>query len=100
MSEHRLDHGFPFSVERTSELGGEHSSHVRVSAAIPSRTGALALAGVGWDQHLDPVVDDVLHLLLVPVASVGEQHPRRVTHTRDRKSTRLNSSHLGISYAV
>src|SRR5205814_5665372 len=27
-------------------------------------------------------------------------HGRWVTHTRDRKSTRLNSSHLGISYAV
>src|SRR5205814_9857151 len=31
---------------------------------------------------------------------VREGHHRRQTHTQDRKSTRLNSSHLGISYAV
>src|SRR5262245_64727378 len=34
---------------------------------------------------------------------IGEsdrQHPRPARHRGDRKSTRLNSSHLGISYAV
>src|SRR5438045_7409705 len=31
--------------------------------------------------------------------SVQDAHPRR-EQARDRKSTRLNSSHLGISYAV
>src|SRR5947199_3967229 len=34
----------------------------------------------------------------------GESHPQAdgppLVHRRDRKSTRLNSSHLGISYAV
>src|SRR5258705_9212382 len=30
----------------------------------------------------------------------GGTHPRRRRGCRDRKSTRLNSSHLGISYAV
>src|SRR5471030_3467444 len=29
-----------------------------------------------------------------------ERHPRSPDGHRDRKSTRLNSSHLGISYAV
>src|SRR5262245_63998391 len=29
-----------------------------------------------------------------------QQHVVQVEHPRDRKSTRLNSSHLGISYAV
>src|SRR3712207_7102743 len=29
-----------------------------------------------------------------------DRHPRRLGHERDRKSTRLNSSHANISYAV
>src|SRR5262245_65839304 len=31
---------------------------------------------------------------------VGRPRPLRRQHGQDRKSTRLNSSHLGISYAV
>src|SRR5947199_3986995 len=31
---------------------------------------------------------------------VSDEHPRRRRSGQDRKSTRLNSSHLGISYAV
>src|SRR5947199_3212165 len=31
---------------------------------------------------------------------VDQRDPRRRAEPRDRKSTRLNSSHLGISYAV
>src|SRR5262245_62550421 len=31
---------------------------------------------------------------------IGRLHPFRVRTPEDRKSTRLNSSHLGISYAV
>jgi hypothetical protein len=28
--------------------------------------------GVGWDEPLGAAVDDLLHLLLVPVAGVGD----------------------------
>src|SRR5205814_3439466 len=35
-----------------------------------------------------------------PVSHVGGAPPRETGSPRDRKSTRLNSSHLGISYAV
>src|SRR5262245_64432981 len=47
---------------------------------------------------------DALPIFHNPVAC-GAQAPRRVARLRsgrsgDRKSTRLNSSHLGISYAV
>src|SRR5258705_9261100 len=34
------------------------------------------------------------------IQSPRDRRPQRPTITRDRKSTRLNSSHLGISYAV
>src|SRR5207253_8469561 len=35
-----------------------------------------------------------------PVAGVERDHVERVAIVRDRKSTRLNSSHVAISYAV
>src|ERR1039458_2116424 len=35
-----------------------------------------------------------------PVRSVAREGEQAVAATKDRKSTRLNSSHLGISYAV
>jgi hypothetical protein len=31
---------------------------------------------VGREQYLDAVADDVLHLVLVPGAGVGQQHAR------------------------
>src|SRR3712207_8966898 len=44
-------------------------------------------------RHVDAVDDDPLRLAVEPV----DPQPR---HQRDRKSTRLNSSHANISYAV
>ena len=38
----------------------------------------LLRLGVGRDEHLDAAVGDALHLLAVPVASVGQQHLRRL----------------------
>src|SRR5438045_6780580 len=35
-----------------------------------------------------------------PVPPAAQLRPGRARRRRDRKSTRLNSSHLGISYAV
>src|SRR5262245_63015242 len=73
---------------------------------------ALRLADVRWrDRHpqplhlVDPRIGDVLR---APVAAdpesagdVFREAAEGVAHTlTDRKSTRLNSSHLGISYAV
>src|SRR5258705_5433423 len=48
---------------------------------------------------------DALPIFLLPRtenegAAAGPQRPRRRPARLDRKSTRLNSSHLGISYAV
>src|SRR3989454_4041651 len=54
-----------------------------------------------------PISDERLHRDLVPVrrpvpdtGREGRVRSRRVRAPRDRKSTRLNSSHLVISYAV
>src|SRR5205814_10463199 len=40
-------------------------------------------------------------MILLPASGGGKDHPPVLAPVRrDRKSTRLNSSHLGISYAV
>src|SRR3712207_7970529 len=58
----------------------------------------------GGDQRDPGGAQDVVLSLLVDVpgplhASRGKPQSRRVRH-QDRKSTRLNSSHANISYAV
>src|SRR5258705_4960499 len=42
----------------------------------------------------------ILHVLLLPIVPVTRTMGSKRTCRIDRKSTRLNSSHLGISYAV
>src|SRR5258705_2592161 len=67
---------FPYT---TLFRSGRDVDHVDVVAEVVSVVDGL---------HLDQV-DDALELVLASS-----------TWSRDRKSTRLNSSHLGISYAV
>src|SRR5207253_9967578 len=50
-------------------------------------------------MHKDPTAGN--HGGAVPFAhGAAPQHERRIFPGRDRKSTRLNSSHVAISYAV
>jgi len=62
------------AVELAAALGREDPSHERVKSAVPAGARALSALGVGRDQHRDPAIDDVFHLLLMPVAGVAEQH--------------------------
>src|SRR3712207_7817359 len=55
------------------------------------RIGALAAVG--------PVLDELLGVVPRPAAR-GHQHGDEQADDEDRKSTRLNSSHANISYAV
>src|SRR5262245_63146903 len=50
----------------------------------------LAIAGIAHRHDVAPVLESQVN------APFGDVRP----HPADRKSTRLNSSHLGISYAV
>src|SRR5271163_3443911 len=63
-----------FSVEPAAVVGLKYSSHVCVGAAVPPAPGVCAFAGIGRDQDLDAMVDHCLHLLLVPVAGVCDDH--------------------------
>src|SRR5437899_4840334 len=61
----------------------------------------IALALTDWTERWvpDAFVFALLATLIVIVAGVALT-PSRLPQVIDRKSTRLNSSHLGISYAV
>ena len=65
-------------VELAAAVAREDSAHERVKAAVPTRPSAFAALGVGRDQHRDAAIDDPLHLLLMPVAGVGEEHLRNL----------------------
>src|SRR5690606_39308367 len=68
---------------------------------VETRNGVLQR-----QAHLDQLVLDLIHRLLTEVADVHELGLRQghqftdVVDSLDRKSTRLNSSHVKISYAV
>src|SRR5438477_5876836 len=53
-----------------------------------------------YDNYLGHVILDSLNHHRVLFYRAGHLHTTRTSNTRDRKSTRLNSSHMSISYAV
>src|SRR5205814_9810722 len=88
-------HSFP--TRRSSDLHRaalEHRAH-RL-AGTHERPEIGALVGIDRGRHRD---DE--HLAASEALQLGgEGQVLRRLELRDRKSTRLNSSHLGISYAV
>src|SRR5256885_9200956 len=69
-------------------------SDVALAAGADGQGSAVEAVADGVD---DPVVGDQAGADVVPHALAG---PEALGTTSDRKSTRLNSSHLVISYAV
>src|SRR5205814_8007995 len=63
----------------------------------PSDTVRFGMIGVGMQGS--GLLGDAIALPGVTCAAAADLYDGRHT-SRDRKSTRLNSSHLGISYAV
>src|ERR1039458_4747287 len=108
--------GFPRQVERATDginLGGNGSRSQVIADGSPAPREAFPreLPGhglaLGMHRHRQPKLrralhslaqDPVIHAGKVVDAAIG--HERLEAHDPDRKSTRLNSSHLGISYAV
>src|SRR3712207_7712138 len=75
--------------------------------SVPGQ-GRVLRVGLPADDHRRPPVAVAVGLedgavgseRFVGVAVVDEAQARRLRDRRDRKSTRLNSSHANISYAV
>src|SRR5690625_5691324 len=51
-------------------------------------------------HHTEEVIPLITHTLLLNEGTVYKKGLKETVLTRDRKSTRLNSSHVAISYAV
>src|SRR5206468_12598318 len=83
-----------------------HSFPTRRSSDLFSSTGMRKMSGIGWPSAVMPTAPTRVRLasraVLRTASSAAIQPPSEVPTrcTRDRKSTRLNSSHDQISYAV
>src|SRR3712207_8734223 len=76
---------FPYTTLFRSEVGDREASHVEERAGIGSGREGVAVPDEG-DHHPDRVQN--------------QDRMRPLQEMEDRKSTRLNSSHANISYAV
>src|SRR5262245_63057569 len=87
------EHSGPPTLRPTSGLHIRRRDHVRNRWAALVLVAVLAFAGTAWAA--DGEMTWGVHVSLAPTWLDPAETPGL-----DRKSTRLNSSHLGISYAV
>src|SRR5439155_685557 len=90
---------------RTESVGNRIDDHPVASRAIGRRQDLLIFlhdAQVAVEKLQDPWHDrlEALVSACFPVGDKGLERVRRDGREGDRKSTRLNSSHVAISYAV
>src|SRR5690606_39713698 len=91
-----LHDALPIYLQAQDQLVLEHRVQVRVDHAARIRGGA-----VGSDEPVAQLRTDARQLVLVVAEGAVEHVVVRVVQLgADRKSTRLNSSHVKISYAV
>src|SRR5205814_9079780 len=90
----------PLPTRRSSDLQG-----VAATAGVAQRDPIAAAAdrrGPGLSPGTSPrrPASTGRPARRCPPRAGSDRKPDRLRHGQDRKSTRLNSSHLGISYAV
>lgn len=78
VSANTVDHVLSLAVERAAVFGGQDAAHEGLGAAVPAGSWCFSTAGIGRDEYLGASGDDVLHLVKMPVAGVGEHRPKRV----------------------
>src|SRR5690625_5559883 len=77
----------------------EHKAEIHnIVRHPPPLMTTVCLDGQQYDFHVETV--PLGHPMRVTWTRAGQQHSATIRHTPDRKSTRLNSSHVAISYAV
>src|SRR5688500_19712701 len=90
---HCVSHSFP--TRRSSDLEGQ-----RAARHLGAAERVVAVGVVERELRLDVALGLSRLDLAVTVGVLGTGVLRQRRARRDRKSTRLNSSHLVISYAV
>src|SRR5258705_10268377 len=70
-----------------------------IEKSCEDKTYSQAITLTDRMDYLNPLGNNLVYCLAVEKL-LGLEIPKRAQYIRDRKSTRLNSSHLGISYAV
>src|SRR5205807_7344525 len=79
------------------------SSDLEAVVAVICRVAVVAVVAVQVEELIALVivqVEELIVLVIVPVVALTVLVVEADTMVEDRKSTRLNSSHLVISYAV
>src|SRR5262245_48380058 len=99
-----------FGSRHLSTNGGRNGSRRVVAAALQPERARAAVAvhpcrhdvafDVGAETHLDRAVEQIRGAREWSGQGAREVRLGTDVEGKDRKSTRLNSSHLGISYAV
>src|SRR5207253_5011850 len=84
-----------FPTRRSSDLFGAHEP----TLLARQRARGRAVRVAGWTDAANARMGAASHADSRFVSNRSDDASRRVGH-RDRKSTRLNSSHVAISYAV
>src|SRR5437899_501803 len=91
-------HSFP--TRRSSDLAATLAQQIGGETGNPDALRALSDALAGLSLWLEPKDAAALVQTIVLLAGKTTDADTLRPLVRDRKSTRLNSSHLGISYAV
>src|SRR3712207_9540407 len=92
---------FPYTTLFRSPSLGEHGAQAAAQPAIRKRTSRRRTAAER--NRLEPIGEHQPRPrtdVAVEDRRVHHARPERLLPRRDRKSTRLNSSHANISYAV
>ena len=93
LPEHRLDAVSSLDVQPAAEIGREDTAHERVHAAHPAGASVLPPQRVGRDEHPEPVSHEMLDLLMVPIAGIGERRPRTLGHANVLKFANRGAHH-------
>src|ERR1017187_182360 len=87
-------------MEASGDTMGARTALARAAQASPNSVAAWTAYAEFLDRYGDPVAREAYGKLIAALRNGGDSARAATVARRDRKSTRLNSSHRCISYAV